>query len=174
MEENISAIKEKIVNFQSEIENIKKNCRLDWIMPPSPQVCWSPNHWCLCLLITGASSFGNRAFVDVLSLSCQTNFDSLQLHGLQHTRLPCPSLSPGTCSNSCPFVDGASKNEVLLEESELYIQSLDFYVKIDSDTEETGGRMPCKGGVGDWSFAATSKGMLVIARSEEKSPSKSL
>ena len=28
---------------------------------------------------------------------------SLQLHGLQHTRLPCPSLSPGACSNSCPL-----------------------------------------------------------------------
>ena len=27
--------------------------------------------------------------------------DSLWPHGLQHTRLPCPSLSPGTCSNSC-------------------------------------------------------------------------
>ena len=24
-------------------------------------------------------------------------------HGLQHTRLPCPSLSPGLCSNSCPL-----------------------------------------------------------------------
>jgi len=23
--------------------------------------------------------------------------DSLQPHGLQHTRLPCPSLSPGVC-----------------------------------------------------------------------------
>ena len=29
--------------------------------------------------------------------------DSLWLHGLQHARLPCPSLSPGVCSNSCPF-----------------------------------------------------------------------
>ena len=28
--------------------------------------------------------------------------DSLQLHGLQHARLPCPSPSPRTCSNSCP------------------------------------------------------------------------
>ena len=28
--------------------------------------------------------------------------DSLQLHGLQHSRLPCPSPSPGACSNSCP------------------------------------------------------------------------
>ena len=35
-------------------------------------------------------------------------FAALQLfnivtHGLQHTRLPCPSLSPGVCSNSCPL-----------------------------------------------------------------------
>ena len=27
--------------------------------------------------------------------------DSLRLHGLQHTRLPCPSPTPGDCSNSC-------------------------------------------------------------------------
>ena len=29
--------------------------------------------------------------------------DSLWLHGLQHARLPCPSLSPRVCSNSCPL-----------------------------------------------------------------------
>ena len=29
--------------------------------------------------------------------------NSLQPHGLQHTRLPLPSLSPGVCSNSCPL-----------------------------------------------------------------------
>ena len=28
---------------------------------------------------------------------------SLQLHELQHTRLPCPTPSPGVCSNSCPL-----------------------------------------------------------------------
>ena len=28
--------------------------------------------------------------------------NSLQLHGLQNTRLPCPSPTPGACSNSCP------------------------------------------------------------------------
>ena len=26
----------------------------------------------------------------------------LQPHGLQHARLPCPSPTPGVCSNSCP------------------------------------------------------------------------
>ena len=30
-------------------------------------------------------------------------FNSLQPHGLQHARLPCPSLPPRVCSNSCPL-----------------------------------------------------------------------
>ena len=29
--------------------------------------------------------------------------DSLEHHELQHTRLPCPSVSPWFCSNSCPL-----------------------------------------------------------------------
>ena len=29
--------------------------------------------------------------------------ESLQSHRLQDTRLPCPSLSPGVCSDSCPL-----------------------------------------------------------------------
>ena len=41
-------------------------------------------------------------FLQILLLfSCSVVSDSLQPHGLQHTRLPCPSPSPG-CSNSCP------------------------------------------------------------------------
>ena len=35
--------------------------------------------------------------------SCSVVSNSLQPHGLQHTRIPCPSLSPGICSNSCPL-----------------------------------------------------------------------
>ena len=35
------------------------------------------------------------------SLSVVSN--SLWPHGLQHARLPCPSPTPGTCSNSCPL-----------------------------------------------------------------------
>ena len=30
-------------------------------------------------------------------------FDSLQPHGLQHAKLPCPSPSPRVCSYSCPL-----------------------------------------------------------------------
>ena len=35
-------------------------------------------------------------------LSHSVMSDSLQSHGLQHTRSPCPSPTPGACSNSYP------------------------------------------------------------------------
>ena len=35
--------------------------------------------------------------------SCSVVSDSLRPHGLQHARLPSPSLSPRSCSNSCPL-----------------------------------------------------------------------
>ena len=41
-----------------------------------------------------------RCFCSVLS-------DSPWFHGLQHARLPWPSLSPGACSNLCPLVSDA-------------------------------------------------------------------
>ena len=37
-----------------------------------------------------------------VQFSCSVVSDSLQPHGLQHVRLPCPSSTPGACSNSCP------------------------------------------------------------------------
>ena len=39
----------------------------------------------------------------LLLFRCSAMFNSLQPHGLQHVRLPCPSLSPGVCSNSWPL-----------------------------------------------------------------------
>ena len=35
--------------------------------------------------------------------SCSGVSNSSWPHGLQQARLPCPSLSPGVCSNSCPL-----------------------------------------------------------------------
>ena len=46
----------------------------------------------------------NRIIIALLFLfSCSVMSDSLQPHGLQHNRLPCPSLSPRDCSNSGPL-----------------------------------------------------------------------
>ena len=38
-----------------------------------------------------------------LQFSCSVVSDSLQLHGLQHTRPSCPSPTPGVYSNLCPL-----------------------------------------------------------------------
>ena len=39
----------------------------------------------------------------LLLFSCSVMSNSLWPHGLQHAKLPCPSLSPGVCSNACPL-----------------------------------------------------------------------
>ena len=38
-----------------------------------------------------------------VQFSCSVMSDSLRPHGLQHTRPPCPSPTPGVSSNSCPL-----------------------------------------------------------------------
>ena len=43
-----------------------------------------------------------RWFNPLLLSSCSVMSDSLQPHGLQHTRLPCPSQTPRSYSNSYP------------------------------------------------------------------------
>ena len=42
-------------------------------------------------------------WVMLLLFNCQVMSDSLWPHGLWHARLPCSSLSPGVCLNSCPL-----------------------------------------------------------------------
>ena len=44
--------------------------------------------------------------------------NSLRPHELQHVRLPCPSLSPRVCSNSCPLKGGESKVMCMGKDSE--------------------------------------------------------
>ena len=45
-----------------------------------------------------------RTLLRKLELCRSGMSDSLCPYGLQHTRPPCPSPSPGACSNSCPWV----------------------------------------------------------------------
>ena len=48
-------------------------------------------------------SFSSEVIDCKLLFSCSVLSNLLQPHGLQHTRLPCPSPSPGACSDSCPL-----------------------------------------------------------------------
>ena len=57
-----------------------------------------------------SSKFRIQLFTEDIFLISSVQFsrsvmsDSLRLHGLQHARLPCPSPTPGACSNSCPLI----------------------------------------------------------------------
>ena len=42
-------------------------------------------------------------FFSVCQFSHPVVSNTLWPHGLQHARFPCPSPTPGTCSNSCPL-----------------------------------------------------------------------
>ena len=54
--------------------------------------------------------------LSVLSIqfSSSVMYDSLQPHGLQHARPPCPSPTPGVYSNSCPLGQRMSANHLIL------------------------------------------------------------
>ena len=63
---------------------------------------WHLLHWqgnSLPLSHLGNNIMGNNIMLLIHSVM----FDSLQPHGLQHTRPPCPLPSPGVCSNSYPL-----------------------------------------------------------------------
>ena len=41
--------------------------------------------------------------ISLVQFSCSIVYEPLQPHGLQQARLPCPSSTPGACSNLCPL-----------------------------------------------------------------------
>ena len=51
-----------------------------------------------------------------VQFSCSVVSDSLWPHGLQHARFPCPSLTPGVYSNSCPKNKNKNKNSCPLSQ----------------------------------------------------------
>ena len=56
--------------------------------------------WCLTHLRKNKNAPYHRGSVQ---FSHSVVSDSLWPHGLQHASLPCPSPTPGACSNSCPL-----------------------------------------------------------------------
>ena len=61
----------------------------------------SPIHHILLCFSSSPASFMEATLLLLFSHSVVSN--SLQPHGLQHTRLLCPPPSPRVCSNSCPL-----------------------------------------------------------------------
>ena len=57
--------------------------------------------WAFCLACSIFCVF--LSFLISIQFSHSVVSNSLRPHGLQHARLPCPSPTPGACSNSCPL-----------------------------------------------------------------------
>ena len=60
------------------------------------------NEWKEVLNITKAKLSKSSLINSFSQVSCSVVSNSLQPHGLQHTKPPCPSPTPRACSNSCP------------------------------------------------------------------------
>ena len=64
-------------------------------------------HWkvwpCGAWGTVSCSSKGLLVFLTSYCCSVAQSCPLFVTHKLKHTRLPCPSLSPGVCSNSCPL-----------------------------------------------------------------------
>ena len=84
------------------------------VHPPSSTKLYSSRSGCLllpsqpqCLLLSFSTSGSRVLICSLFNTLHQYQFsrsvvsDSLRPHGLQHSRLPCPSAAPGACSNSC-------------------------------------------------------------------------
>ena len=69
----------------------------------------------------------------LLLLSHQVMSDSLRSHGQQHTKLLCPSSSPGVCWSSCPLSWWCHWNHLILCLSLLLLPSIFPKIKVFSN-----------------------------------------
>ena len=74
------------------------------IKPESPYLLhWQEGFLPLASLGKPSTHTHAHAYIFMLLFSHSVLSYSLQPHGLQHARLPCPSLSPGVCSEAGPL-----------------------------------------------------------------------
>ena len=76
----------------SRPRNLTHISNISWKAGSSPLVPSGKPNVCVCVCVCISS----------VQYSCSVVPDSLRPHGLKHTRLPCPSLTPRACSNCCP------------------------------------------------------------------------
>ena len=90
-----------------------------WMWELDHKQSWAPKNWCFwtvvlektlespldCKEIQPVHPKGDQSWIFIwfrlVQFICSLVSDSLQHHGLQHTRLPCPSPTPGAYPNSC-------------------------------------------------------------------------
>ena len=89
-----------------------------------PLCCWNNvllMMWDLWWLTAGIKgrNINNLRYADdyrfrSIQFSHSVVSDSLRPHGLQHARFPCPSPTPGACTDSCPIESVMPPNHIIL------------------------------------------------------------
>ena len=78
-------------------------------------VCWCTGVLVCSTIFLCAHCLNRKHFLGLGCWSVTKLFSkSFWPHGLQHTRLPCPSSSPGICLNSCPLIDSVMPSDHLI------------------------------------------------------------
>ena len=79
--------------------------KLEWVAMPSSSASYPLRDGTHGYCITGGffTAEPSGKLVCFIHFSHSVVSDSLWLHGMLHTRLPCPSSTPGACSNACPL-----------------------------------------------------------------------
>ena len=101
----------------SSVHGILQARILEWVAIPFSWGSFWPRDWNWVSHIAGrffticatkdmndkSNSSCKRIQFSSVQFSCSVMSDSLRSHGLLHARSPCPTPTPGVCSNSCPL-----------------------------------------------------------------------
>ena len=96
------------INVKESCERVRLISLKQWQphnQHPSTTAPQKPASWYLAVQTQVTSSTGTSSFLNksLFLFLCKVLPNSLWPHGLQHASLPCPSPTPGACSNSCPL-----------------------------------------------------------------------
>ena len=81
----------------------------------------------------GSSFQGISQARTLVQFSCSAVSDSLQPHGPQYTRLPCPSATPRACLNSCSVEQVMPSNHLILCRPLLFLPSIFPSIRVPSN-----------------------------------------
>ena len=89
---------------------------LEWVAFPFSRESSQPRDWMSPWKCSINIDHSHCLVIVVVQLLSRVQ--PLRPHGLQHSRLPCPPLSPRVCSNSCPY------NTVILPQVEREVSTV--------------------------------------------------
>ena len=96
-------LKRSLYSFINPYFKINAQILQKWLKLQPLSTAQKPSYPLICDFRLGMNFIAFFKLKNVVQFSHSVLSNSLQSHGLRHARLPCPSPTPGACSNSCPL-----------------------------------------------------------------------